>query len=369
MATPEAIAAGGGAQGGLTQRILDGVERVGNKVPNPILMFLYLIILVVVLSHVLYLMGAAVTEQIAEPRAIAAQPDYYEDTAEPSLRIPHDEPAFAITQQTIAVQSLLTAQGVRFMFTSFVKNFQGFGAMAVTFIALLGAGIAEHAGLMAALIRKLVQVAPRRFFTYILVFTGVLASIAADAGYLILIPLGAAAFLSLGRHPLAGLAAAFAGVGAIFTVNMIITPTDSMLTEITNEAIGLAGGSALSLAANYYFMVASSLVMALVATLVTEYIVEPRLGPFHGQSVDAQDGAISREESRGLIWALYGFLAVLALMLLITLPTGAPLRTATSDGGSPLLDSLLFIIFLFFLVSGICYGLGAGTFKNANDVI
>src|SRR5262245_1611490 len=299
MATPEAIAVEGGAPGGLTQRILDGVERVGNKVPNPILMFLYLIILVVVLSHVLYLMGTVVTEQIAEPRPIAAQPDYYEDTAEPSLKIPHDEPAFAITQQTIAVQSLLTAQGIRFVFTRFVANFQGFGAMAVTFIALLGAGIAEHAGLMAALIRKMVQVAPRRIFTFILVFVGVLASIAADAGYLILIPLGAAAFVTLGRHPLAGLAAAFGAVGGIFTVNIIITPTDSMLTEVTNEAIALAGGRPLSLAANYYFMVASSVVMAIVATLVTEYIVEPRLGKYHGESVDTHDGAISREELRG----------------------------------------------------------------------
>ena len=369
MATAEESPVEGGARASLTQRFLDSVERVGNKVPNPILMFLYLIVLVIVLSHVLYLMGVTVTEQIAEPVPIAAQPDYYEDTAEPSLGIPNTEPDFVIAERTIAVKSLLTAEGIRFIFTRFVANFQGFGAMAITFIALLGAGIAEHAGLMAAMIRKLVQVAPRRIFTYVLVFTGVLASIAADAGYLILIPLGAAAFLSLGRHPLAGMAAAFGAVGGVFMVNIIVTPTDSMLTEVTNEAIGMAGGSPISLTANYYFMAASSVAMTVVAALVTERIVEPRLGVFRGEVDDTQDGAISREESRGLTWALYGVLGVLVVMLLITVPPGAPLRTPDGADSSPLLDSLLFIIFLFFLVAGICYGFGARTFTSANDVI
>jgi aminobenzoyl-glutamate transport protein len=222
------------------------------------------------------------------------------------------------------------------------------------------------------LIRKLVQVAPRRGFTFILVFVGVLASIAADAGYLILVPLGAAAFLSLGRHPLAGMSAAFAGVGGIFMANLLITPTDSMLNEVTNEAIGLVGGTPLALTANWYFAAASSVVMAVVATFVTERIVEPRLGAYHGDAAEgggAQGGAISSEESRGLKWASYGFLVVLALMLLMTVPPGAPLRTPPAADTSPFLDSLLFCIFLFFLVSGICYGFGARTFRTGNDVI
>ena len=370
MATREVSSARSDA--GLTQRLLDGVERVGNKVPHPVLMFLYLIILVIVFSHVLYLLDVSVTEQIAEPVSIAVQPDYYEDTSEPSLVIPAEEQQFEISQRTVAIRSLLTVDGLRFIFTRFVANFQGFGAMAVTFIALLGAGIAEQAGLMAALIRKLVQVAPRRWFTFILVFVGVLASIAADAGYLILVPLGAAAFLSLGRHPLAGMAAAFGGVGGIFMVNLLITPTDSMLNEITNEAIALVGGAPLSLTANLYFAAASSVVMAVVATLVTERIVEPRLGAYCRDAADeaeGQDGVLSPEESRGLTWALYAFLAVLALMLLVTLPPGAPLRTPPDASSAPFLDSLLFTIFLFFLISGICYGFGAGTFKTKNDVI
>lgn len=370
MATRESARENDG--GGVTQKLLDAVERAGNKVPHPVLMFLYLILLVIVLSHVLYLFGVSVTEQIAEPVPIVVQPDYYEDTSEPSLVVPYGDQEFVINERTVEVRSLLTAEGIRFMFTRFVANFQGFGAMAVTFIALLGAGVAERAGLMAALIRKLVQVAPRRWFTFILVFVGVLASIAADAGYLILIPLGAAAFLSLGRHPLAGMAAAFGGVGGVFMVNLLITPTDSMLNEVTNEAIALVGGTPLALTANLYFAAASSVVMAVVGTIVTERMVEPRLGRYEGNAADeagGQDGMISPEESRGLLWALYGFLAVATLMLLLTVPSWAPLRAPAGSDSSPLLDSLLFIIFLFFLTSGICYGFGAGTFKTKNDII
>ena len=143
-----------------------------------------------------------------------------------------------IEEVTIPIQSLLTTEGVRFIFTSFVPNFAGFGVVAVTFVALMGAGVAEAGGLMGALIRGLVAASPRRMLSFILIFVGVLASVASDAGYLILIPLGAAAFLSVGRHPLAGMAACFAGVGAIFGVNPIPGPIDAMITEVTNEALG-----------------------------------------------------------------------------------------------------------------------------------
>ena len=161
-----------------------------------------------------------------------------------------------------------------------MANFTGFSVVGITFIAMMGAGVAEVAGLMGALIRKLVKVSPRPLLAFILIFVGVLSSVATDAGYLILVPLGAAAFLSVGRHPLAGMAAAFAGVGAIFGVNLLITPSDAMITEITNEAIQLAGGEPITIVANFFFSVVSSLVLATVAAIVTTRIVEPRLGTF-----------------------------------------------------------------------------------------
>ena len=148
----------------------------------------------------------------------------------------------------------------------------------------------RRAGSWRALIRLLVGASPRRLLAFILIFVGVLSSVASDAGYLILVPLGAAAFLSVGRHPLAGMAACFAGVGAIFGVNPILGPIDAMITEITNEALGAAGATPLTIVANWFFSIASSVVLAIVAAVVTERIVEPRLGTYQPEAVGGPDG-------------------------------------------------------------------------------
>ena len=262
--------------------LLGAVERIGNTVPHPVLMFGYLIILVIVLSWGLSLLNVSVTEQVAVPvEAGAPQYDYYEDTTHPGLiggQDPYEED-WTIVEQVIPIKSLISIEGIRFIFSTFVSNFAGFGVIAVTFIAMMGAGVAEESGLLGSLIRKLVGAAPKWALTFIMVFVGVISSVASDAGYLILIPLSAAAFASVGRHPLAGLGAGFAGVAAIFMVNISLTPIDAMITEIANESLALADGEPITIVANYYFMVVSSIVMALVAAVVTEKIVEPRLGP------------------------------------------------------------------------------------------
>jgi aminobenzoyl-glutamate transport protein len=366
--------AGTPAKGGL----LDLVERLGNKVPHPVLMFLYLIVLVMVLSHVLSLLGVSVTDTIAVPDEVPVIPDYYEDSTQPILEPDAGdldyEDGWHIEEVTIPVESLLSTEGIRFVFTSFVANFAGFGVVAVTFVALMGAGVAESSGLMAALIRGLVAASPRRLLSLILILVGVLSSIASDAGYLILIPLGAAAFFSVGRHPLAGMAACFAGVGAIFAVNPILGPIDAMVTEITNEALGIIGAEPISIIANYWFSLASSVLIAVVAYVVTERVIEPRLGTYTGtpDAGPAGDAIDAAAEARGLRWALFAFLGFLAIVLLITVPEGSALRdpeTGDIIGTTPFMDSLLFIIAMFFLVSGIGFGYGARTFRSANDVI
>lgn len=359
-------------------KLLDGVERVGNKVPHPVLMFAYLIVGVIVLSAVLSWMGVSVTEEIAVPLPVEAVPNFYEDVSEYGLSgLESQEVEFEIRQQTIAIRSLLTVEGIRFLFTSFVPNFQGFGALAVTLIAMMGAGAAEVAGLMAALIRKLVKVAPKGIVAYLIVLVGVLSSVASDAGYLILIPLGAAAFLAVGRHPIAGLAAGFAGVAAVFMVNLVPTPSDAMLIEITNEAINLAGGTPISITADYFFQIVSVLAMTLVAGFVTDRVIEPRLGKYNPAEGDETLQAATEEldpavEARGLRAALWAFLAVLAVVLACTVPPGAPLRDpVTGDliGQTPFMGSLLFIVMLCFFVPGIAYGKATGAYKSANDVI
>ena len=203
-------------------RLLDGVERVGNKVPHPVLMFAYLLLLIIVASTILGWLGVSITDEIAVPVKVPVELNMYEDLTTPTIVAPNivESIHYEIRQTTIAIRPLLSIEGIRFIFTSFVPNFQGFGALAITLIALLGAGVAEQGGLMAALIRKLVKVAPRPLIAYLIVFVGVLSSVASDAGYLILIPLAAAAFLAVGRHPIAGLAAGFAGVAAVFMANL-----------------------------------------------------------------------------------------------------------------------------------------------------
>ncbi|MFP5417347.1 MAG: AbgT family transporter [Actinomycetes bacterium] len=363
------------AQGGL----LGAVERLGNKVPPPALMFAYLILVVIAASVILNVMGVSITEEIAVPvNSGEIVYDYYEDTTQPGMLTPSSpyEEEWTIIEETVAIRSLLSVEGIRFIFSSFVNNFAGFGVVAVTFIAMMGAGVAEESGLLGSLIRKLVGASPKWALSFILILVGVLSSVASDAGYLILIPLAAAAFASVGRHPLAGLASGFAGVAAIFMVNVVLTPTDAMITEIANEAIALAGGEPITIVANYYFMVAMSFVLALIAALVTDRIVEPRLGkwsPEEGKLGGGGGTGLSPEaDRRGSRMALIGAAVVVVVVALATFPPGAPLRDpVTGDviGNTPFMDSLLFIIMLLFLVSGVCYGAGAGTMKSSRDVI
>src|SRR5262244_3682012 len=229
------------------QRLLDGVERVGNTVPHPAVIFVILMGIVIILSHILYLFGARVTYEVINP-----------DTHK-------------IEKMTTAARSLLTIDGIRFMFTGVVPNFMSFQAVGVIVVAMVGVGVAEESGLVNALIRKLVVVSPPWALTYILVNIGILSSLAADAGYLVLIPLAAAAFVSVGRHPLAGLAAGFAAVAGVFLVNVFIVPIDAILTSITNDAIHIVDSNRnISLTANFWFSAASVVAMGIVVALITD---------------------------------------------------------------------------------------------------
>jgi len=191
------------AKPGAMQRLLDGIERVGNKVPHPALIFLALIVIVIVLSQILSCAGTSVTTEIAEPGTAQVAPEYPGGTSVPGNDAPPAPPVpdFEVRHETITAESLLTGDGIRFIFTTAVQNFNDFGVVAVILVAMIGVGVAEEAGLIAALIRKMVKVAPKALITFIIVLLGGISSVASDAGYLVLIPLGAVAFLSVGRHP------------------------------------------------------------------------------------------------------------------------------------------------------------------------
>jgi aminobenzoyl-glutamate transport protein len=334
------------------EKALDVIERVGNKVPHPAVIFIWLILLVIVVSHLLYLMGFSATYETINPET------------------------HMLEEVTTTTQSLLTASGIRTLYSDVVSNFMSFNAVGVIIVAMLGVGVSETSGLIKALIRKLVAVASPRALTYILVFVGIVSSIAADAGYLVLIPLAGAAFLSVGRNPLAGIAASFAAVSAVFSVNILIKPLDGILVGITDDAIHLMNPNlSISLTANFWFSVASVLMLTFVCGFITDKWIEPRLGPYvppadikaeESVEVDAAD------QARGLKYAGWGLIAILVFFALLALPAHAPLRNPeTGDliGNSPFMNGLIVFIALVFLVSGAAYGVGARTMKGSADVV
>ncbi|HEX7136005.1 MAG TPA: AbgT family transporter [Iamia sp.] len=361
---------------GRLQKILDTIERLGNKVPHPAIIFLGLVLLVIVLSAVLAAFDVSVTYDVAEPPPEIVEEEYVGGSV-----VPEDAPTLddyleedvEIHQETTEIESLLNGDGVAFIFSSFVDNFAGFSVVAVVFVAMIGVGVAEEAGLMAALIRSLVKVAPAKLLTFIIVFVGGLSSVATDAGYLILIPLAAAAFLSVGRHPLAGLAAAYAGVSAGFAVNVLLTPLDGLLTEVTNEAIALAEPDrSIDLTANLWFAIASTFFVAIVISFIADRITSRSLGPYDGDAEAATDDEVPEGEPRGLRFASLATLAGVVVVVLLTVLPDAPLRnpeTGSIFNDSPLMDSLIFIITMLFLVAGIGFGIGAKTITSSVDVI
>jgi aminobenzoyl-glutamate transport protein len=339
------------------QKFLDVVERVGNKVPHPVVIFLILIAIVVVLSQVMFMLGISISYQVLNP-----------ETHKPETA-------------TTAARSLLTADGIRFMYERLIPNFMSFTAVGLMIVAMVGAGVAEEAGLVKALIRKLVLVSSARALTYIMAFVGILSSIAADAGYLVLIPLAGAAFLSVGRHPLAGLALGFAAVAGAFTVNMLIKPLDAVLVEFTNDAIHLiAPNVSIGLTSNLWFSIASVVFLTVIVAVITEKTIEPRLGEYNRDNAGAEvldqpaEGGqnLSPEESRGLRYAFFALLGILVFFGLLALPPGASLRdpdTGALIGNSPFMNGLIALIMMLFLAAGAAYGIGAGTMKNLTDVI
>jgi aminobenzoyl-glutamate transport protein len=363
-------------RGGM-QRVLDGIEKVGNKVPHPAIIFVGLCVLVIVLSAILAAFDVSVTYDVAVQPPLVAEQEYVGGSVVPEPVIAPEQyldDEMEIVQETTEIESLLSADGVRFLFSSFVNNFASFSVVAVVFVAMIGVGVAEEAGMMAALIRKLVKAAPPATLAFIIVFVGGLSSIATDAGYLILVPLGAAAFYSIGRHPLAGLVAAYAGVSAAFAVNILITPLDSLLTEVTNEAIALADpNKSIDLTANLWFNIASTFFCALVITFIVQRITEPALGKYAPDAdIELPEEEVPEGEGRGLRFATYGLLAALVGLVLLTAPSGAPLRnpeTGSIFNNSPLMESLIFIITMLFLIMGICFGIGAKTISSSTDVI
>ena len=323
----------------ILMRMLDGIERVGNKLPDPIILFAILAAGIIVLSAVLNLIGLSV-ENPTKPGEI------------------------------LTVMNLLSADGIQYIFESAVNNFTGFAPLGTVLVTMLGIGVAERSGLIAAALRGLVTSVPRQFMTAALVFGGVMSSMASDAGYVVLTPLGAVLFAGLGRHPLAGLAAAFAGVSGGYSANLMLTSLDPMLGEMTRTAaatIDPVYAEGLNLAGNYYFMFVSVFLITIIGTFVTDRIIEPRLGQYKG----AEKGELqllTSVEKRGLWASLIAMVITVAGLALLVVPEWGPLRGDSTIVSSPFFKNLVPVILILFLIPGIVYGVVAKSIKSSRDV-
>ncbi|MEO1272658.1 MAG: AbgT family transporter, partial [Myxococcota bacterium] len=259
-----------------------------------------------------------------------------------------------------------------------IKNFTGFAPLGPVLAVMIGIGIAERTGLITMGLRLLVQSVPNNLITSTLVFAGVMSSMVADAGYVVLTPLGAVLFAGLGRHPLAGLAAAFAGVSGGFSANLLVTSLDPLLARLTDQAAKTIDPSyAVNATANYYFMIASTFLVTIVGTLVTIWVVEPMLGewnPEDGSATRTEASAPTDEERKHFMIALgFGVLMLVAIALLALLPS-SPLRETIKPGEpaigvlGPFFESIEVLIMGLFIVPGVAYGVLRGSIKNDKDV-
>lgn len=321
-------------RGGLLPRALDLVERWGNRLPHPFSLF------------VLFSFGVLVLSWIAS-----------------SLELSAIHPA---TGKKIAAVNLLDRQGFQNIITKAVSNFTGFAPLGTVLVAMIGVGVAERSGLFAAALKALVAGVPSWLLTSALVFAGVNASLAVDAGYVILIPLGAVLFAGIGRHPIVGLAAAFAGVSGGFSANIFLTALDPLLAGLTQEAARLYDPNyTVAVTANYYFMIASTFLLTIIGAWVTVKIVEPRLGAYGGSGQKSLE-KLRPEEKRGLATAGLTIALELLLLLFFILPANGLLRDA-KGGLEPLFQGMVTLMAIGFLLPGLAYGSAAGTIKSDRD--
>ncbi|OOC02619.1 AbgT family transporter [Amycolatopsis azurea] len=326
----------------LLLRALDVVERLGNKLPHPFWLF-------VILSGVL----ALASWGLSAAGVSALNP---------------------ATGKTIEAKNLLSAEGVRMMVTDAVKSYTSFPPLGTILVVMLGVAVAERSGLLAAVLRSGVSKVSPRWVTFALAFTGMVSHVASDAAYVVLIPLGALAFRAVGRSPILGIVVAFVSISAGYDASPLITPTDAILSGLTTAAAQTIDPSySVTPLANYFFSLASSIVLAVVITLVTEKILARRAAemPVDDDAEEDDLGSLqlTRQERRGLLAALIALAVFVVALVLAVLPASSPLR---GKGGSivesPLLTSISVILALGFLAAGWAYGKVAGTVTSSRDI-
>jgi len=328
----------------LSSRMLASVERIGNRLPDPAVLFIALLFIVWLLSWLL----SYVSFEIIDPR----------------------------TREPLIINNLLAGRAITEFLSVMVTNFSHFHPLGVVLVAMLGIGVAEHTGFITSGLRALLGVTAKWLLTPMVVLVGIVSHSAVDAGYVLVIPLGGVIFYAAGRHPLAGIAAAFAGVSGGFSANFVPSSLDPLLQGLSQAGAQILDPDiVLNPLNNYFFTTASSLLIIGFGWYLTEKVVEPRLQ--HIELDGDPEGLpevhdLKPAERRGLRHALIGMLIGIVLLIVTAFPSGSPWRDSTGDlttGAAPMMRSIVALIFLLFLIPGVVYGVSAGTIKSSKDVI
>ncbi|HAT42660.1 MAG TPA: aminobenzoyl-glutamate transporter [Rheinheimera sp.] len=331
------------------QRSLNAIERAGNRLPDPAILFALFMLAVWLLSW--WLSGVQFTE--IDPR----------------------------TNQPIQIVNLLDGSALTGFLSKLVATFVNFPPLGVVLVAMLGLGVAEHTGFINAGLRSILNITPKMLLTPVLIAVGILSHVAVDAGYVLVIPLGAVIFYAAGRHPLAGIAAAFAGVSGGFSASLLVPSSlDPMLAGLTQASARLSSHpSAAELVINplnnFFFTSASALLIILVGWFLTDKVIEPRLRhtPVDGDPAQLPSmDALTATERRGLRFATLSIVLSGALLIASSMGSDSPWRGtdgALTSASAPLMQSIVGLIFVGFLIPGVVYGYTAGTVKTHKDVI
>lgn len=321
----------------LIDRMLDGIERAGNKLPDPITLFVIMAGLVLFLSWLLSLLGVS-----------AVRPG---------------------TEELIEVKNLLSREGLILIFTKMVEVFTGFAPLGLVIVTMLGIGLAEQTGLISAVMKKLVLGAPAKLIIPVIILTGLVGNLAADAAFIILPPIAAMIFMSLGRNPLTGLIITYAAVAGGFSANLLISSLDVLLLGITESAAQIVDPSYKGRATmNYYFLIASTFVLVAVGTWVAKKFTEPRFGAYQGEVQQVEP--LTPLEKRGLKWASLVAVIYCAIIAFTVIPSNGLLRDPETGGflNSPFMSGIVPIMLFFFLLPGLAYAIAAKEVKSDKDV-